>query len=734
MDMQTEAQYVNELESLRARVALLEAACANAQAALHEAQQRVRTLFDYAPEAVMLLDVATARFIDVNPQAEQLFGLPREKLLEMGPVDLSAPTESADAAQVLVRAMNAEAIRGGTPVFEWWPVNSRGERFPCEVHLVRMPWGEREVIRGSISSLGTRKHLELVERGRIEVLERVARGVPLEDALKTLVRTTQGLLPGMICSVLILDRNSNCLRLGAAPDLPDYYNAAVDGLPIGPNVGSCGAAAFSGRRVIVRDVMSHPNWVGFRQIAERAQLRACWSEPVISLAGVVLGTFAMYYREPREPGPVECRAIEIAAQSAAIAIEHEQTQRLLREMNETLELRVAEQTRELTEANRKLTAADEFLRLAAVAFETRDSVVITDKDGKILRVNEGFTKLTGYTPEESVGKSLQIVKSGRHGEEFYRQMWADIREKGYWDGEVWNRRKDNHVYPQRLTITCVKNQSGEITHYVGHGQDITENKRAEADRAAIQAAHKVQEALFPSDVPRVPGFDIAGATHPAERVSGDYFDFVLIRQKSVGVLVADVSGHGLGPALVMSQTQAYLRAMAEIHDDPGELLTHVNRLVAASQSQHFVTLFLGRIDAETRSFVYAGAGHDGYLISANDTVKVLTSTSMPLGVLDTLTVPSAPAIILAPGDIIVLPTDGIEEAERPDGVLFGRERALHVVRANREKSAAEIVQALFRAARDFAEGEPQNDDISAVVVKMQSRRQDAGHGRHGRES
>jgi PAS domain S-box-containing protein len=728
VDIQTKAQYAIELASLRARVADLEAAHASAQTSLHEAQQRVRTLIDCAPEAILLLDVATGRFIDVNPQAERLFGHPREKLLELGPVELSPPSQSAEGTRGFVQAMNAEAIRGGTPVFEWWAMNARGERFPCEVHLVRMPWGERDVIRGSISSLGTRKHLELVERGRIEVLERVARGAPLDDALHALVRTTQDLLPGMICSVLVLDRNCNCLRLGAAPDLPESYNSAVDGLTIGPSIGSCGAAAFSGRRVIVRDVMSHPNWVEFRKVAETARLRACWSEPVISLAGVVLGTFAMYYREPREPGPVECRAIEIAAQLAAIAIEHEQTQRMLREMNETLEQRVAVQTRELTEANRKLTAADEFVRLAAVAFETHDSLVITDRDGKILRVNEGFTRLTGYTPEEAVGQTLHILKSGRHGPEFYRQMWTAIREEGYWDGEIWNRRKDNHIYPQRLTITCVKNRSGETTHFIGHGQDITENKRAEADRAAIKAAHRVQQALFPSQVPRAPGFEFAGATHPAERVSGDYFDFVLLRQKSIGFLVADVSGHGLGPALVMSQTQAYLRAISEIHDDPGEILTHVNRLVASSQCQHFVTLFLGRIDVDTRTFVYAGAGHHGYVITANDTVRVLESTSCPLGVSDDLTVPSASSIILEPGDIIVLPTDGIEEAESSQGMLFGRERALDVVRTNRQKSAAEIVHALYCAARDFTEGEPQNDDISAIVVKLQ-RNAEADSGR-----
>ncbi|MGA2257421.1 MAG: GAF domain-containing protein, partial [Thermoguttaceae bacterium] len=325
------ADYVEELKSLRARVASLEAACAKAKDAHIEAEQRERALIDFASEALVILDVESGRFIDANPQAEQLFGLPRDKLLEVGPFDLSPPAQPTGVSNAFGRERIAEALCGGAAVFEWWHMNARGERFPCEVRLVRMPWGGRQVIRGSITNLVSRKQLELVQHGRLEVIERVARGFPLEDALETLVRRIQALSPGMICSVLVLDKKHNCLRLGAAPDLPDFYNVAIEGVTIGPDVGSCGAAAFSGKRVIAGDVMSHPNWVGFRQLAEKAQLRACWSEPILSLAGMVLGTFAMYYREPREPAPEELRTIEMAAQVAGIAIEHEQTQRSLRE-------------------------------------------------------------------------------------------------------------------------------------------------------------------------------------------------------------------------------------------------------------------------------------------------------------------------------------------------------------------------------------------------------------------
>jgi sigma-B regulation protein RsbU (phosphoserine phosphatase) len=379
---------------------------------------------------------------------------------------------------------------------------------------------------------------------------------------------------------------------------------------------------------------------------------------------------------------------------------------------------VAESTSQLSTANALLATARQDERLAAVAFETHDSIVITDKDGKILRVNKSFTELTGYASEDVVGKSPRVLKSGRHGEEFYREMWQTIQAQGYWQGEIWNRRKNGHIYLQRLAITCVKNDSGEITHYVGDGQDLTQQKQGEADLAAISAARRVQRTLFPSSAPCLPGFDIAGAVHPAERVSGDFFDYFPLGQDSIGVLVADVSGHGLGPALLMAQTQAYLRALAETCADPGELLAGANRLFATSDSGHFVTMFLGRLDVATRSFVYIGAGHQAYLIANDGAVRVLGSTSTPLGVEKTLATCSTSTISLEEGDILVVPTDGAEEAMSVDGRQFGRERILDLVRNNRDKPAVEIVETLFRAARDFAELRPQVDDITAVVVKV----------------
>lgn len=719
MSTPTKTHGTSDLATIVAQATSLEAAYERLQAAHDDARQTLRALIEFAPEAIVMYDVADHRFIDANPMAERLFGLSREELLRSEPFSVSPPMQPSGTSLARGKALIADAVEGRNPIFEWWHCNRLGERIPCEVRLTRIPWAGRDVLLATIVDISPRKRLELADHGRCRILDCISRGVPLSEALCTLVDTIEELLPGMLCSVLLLDRQTNRLRLGAAPHLPDEYNSAVDGVEIGPTIGSCGAAAYTNQRVIVCDVATHPNWAAYRELTSRLGVRACWSEPIRSFSADVLGTFAMYYREPCAPAPVEIHAIEIAAQLAAIVIEHERTQKSLREMNESLEQRVAEETRHLTEANCRLLAAEQELRLAAVAFETHDSVMITDCSGKILRVNHSFTDLTGYPPEEVIGKTPRVLKSGRHGPDYYHQMWEAIARDGFWEGEIWNRRRNGTEYLQRLTITSVTNSAGETTHYVADGQDVTDQKRAADDRAAIDAARKVQGSLFPLTSPNLPGFTIAGAVRPAARVSGDYFDYLPMGPDAWGILVADVSGHGFGPALLMAQMQAYLRALAEFHSDPAALLTQANRLFLTNRSGHFVTALLLRLDPRSRSFVHAGAGHRGYLVRRNGDVRVLASASLPLGIQPGLKVAAGPLTSLEPGDVIVLPTDGIEEARRPTGETFGQSRLLQIVREHRDRSAGEIVDALVQRACEFTEAEPQADDITAVAIKAE---------------
>lgn len=152
--------------------------------------------------------------------------------------------------------------------------------------------------------------------------ELLASGAPLHETLDELLRLVESLSPaGMLASILLLDEDGRHLRHGGAPSLPAAYNAAIDGIEIGPEVGSCGTAAFHDRTVVVYDIANNHLWANFRDLALQHGLRACWSTPIHGADGKVLGTFANYYPVVRDPSPVDRKLTEMVTRTAAAAIE-----------------------------------------------------------------------------------------------------------------------------------------------------------------------------------------------------------------------------------------------------------------------------------------------------------------------------------------------------------------------------------------------------------------------------
>ena len=252
-----------------------------------------------------------------------------------------------------------------------------------------------------------------------------------------------------------------------------------------------------------------------------------------------------------------------------------------------------------------------------------------------------------------------------------------------------------------------------------------ERKRAEAElrinQEQFRVAREIQQRLFPKTSPQSPVFDIAGASYPAEATGGDYFDYLSMADGCLGIVVADVTGHGVGPALLMAETRAYLRTLALNAGDAGDILTRANRVLAEDVDfERFVTVILARLDPRSQSLVYASAGHpSGYVLAAAGQVKArLQRLGVPLGIQPDVDYASSPVISLSAGDIVLLLTDGIEEAMSPDNTFFGVDQILEVVRAHSQRAAGEILEALYRAVRDFSQGLPQLDDLTVVVVKV----------------
>ena len=199
-------------------------------------------------------------------------------------------------------------------------------------HPVMDEAGEITEIVGTLMDVTERKRAEALRDGESHILEMIARDARLEKTLENLVRVVEAQFAGLLCSVLLLDEDGQHVRHGAAPSLPQPYTDAIDGLCIGPKAGSCGTAMYRREPVVVADILQDPLWESYREVAKPYGFRSCWSTPILAHSGEALGSFAMYYREPRSPSPAETRALEMATHLAGIAIER----KLAREERERL--------------------------------------------------------------------------------------------------------------------------------------------------------------------------------------------------------------------------------------------------------------------------------------------------------------------------------------------------------------------------------------------------------------
>jgi sigma-B regulation protein RsbU (phosphoserine phosphatase) len=359
--------------------------------------------------------------------------------------------------------------------------------------------------------------------------------------------------------------------------------------------------------------------------------------------------------------------------------------------------------------------------LSSVVEQTADGVMVTDSDGRIEYVNPAFERITGYSRAEVLGRSPRILKSGAHSRQFYAGLWKALREGRVFRGTITDRRKDGEVFLAEQTITPMRGPGGGITHVVSVARDVTELRRAAQLEGELRLARSVQQRLYPVAPPRVPGLDIHGAAFVADVTGGDYFDFVSLPGDCLGLVIGDVSGHGVDSALLMAATRAVVRSTAQTSGEPAEILSVVNRILADDTEEHrFTTLLLAALHLPTRTIRYASAGHTpGYLLDSSGRVTwELAGTGPPLGLFPDAAFATSGPIALEPRDLLMLLTDGVTEAESADETPFGAERALEVVRGCRWERAAVIVERLYQAVRSFSDASPQVDDLTTVICRV----------------
>jgi len=401
-----------------------------------ERERLFTSLFENNNAIKLILDPITGRIIDANPAAVDFYGYSRDRLLRMSVHDIN-PAPVAEVRAAMEAAKSRRETR-----FEFRHRLSSGELRDVEIYGSPVALAGKRLIFSIIHDITERKRAEadaarqhdLLE-GQNAALQLIARDAPLAETLEAVVAAVERHSPGAIASVLLLDPDGVTLRHGAAPSLPAEYNRLVDGQKIGPVAGSCGTAVYRRELVIVEDLQNDPLWVPYREFAAPFGLAACWSNPIVAHSGLVLGTFAIYYREPRRPSAEELHIIEASTSLARIAIERHEVTGALRHAEEHL---------------RQLFAASPL------------PIFELDLEGHFRMWNAAAERVFGWSPHDALEAKTRVVDSSN------LEMFAELRERVL-RGEliigekVKRRRKDGSEIPMTLNVAPLLDGEGNVT-------------------------------------------------------------------------------------------------------------------------------------------------------------------------------------------------------------------------------------------------------------------------------
>ncbi|MGW2388920.1 SpoIIE family protein phosphatase [Streptomyces lydicamycinicus] len=582
-------------------------------------------------------------------------------------------------------------------------------------------------------------HAQLLAAEQRLLLEQIASDAPLGEILTGMARAIEELSPELIVSVLLADPDGTHLLHGTGPSLPAFYNDAIDGVAIGPDVGSCGTSAYLREPVIVTDIATDSRWKDYRDLAARAEVAACWSTPIMGTDDRLLGTFAIYHRAPKAPADKDVALSGAFARIAALAIERHQALEAGRAAQER-EKAVRDDLAFVLEASTAITRElhyDDCLqclaRLTVPALAPLCTVHVLE-DGRTRRIavaaatpaDEELLAAPGL--HEEVDRAVRRVLASGATETDH----ADVARGGrpalpgitdYVSVPLGARGRTFGV------LTLLATGPPLDGHALALAEELARRAASSADNAhqftdRVRLARDLQAGLLPPELPRIPGADLAASYHPAGEgldVGGDFYDVFPLPDNRWALMIGDVCGRGALAATTTGMVRHTARAAARLLHDPVAVVAAINDALTEGSVDEglFVSLVYGELrhTASHLTLDLIRAGHVPPLVlRADGTIEQITQSGLLLGV--------APAfdgcvcrVDLFPGDSLVLVTDGITEARSAAGEFFDEQRlaaALHP-RPTTSAGAAGLIESVNAAVTAFA-GPSTPDDQAALIL------------------
>ncbi|MEC4747340.1 PAS domain S-box protein [Methylomicrobium sp. Wu6] len=350
-----------------------------------------------------------------------------------------------------------------------------------------------------------------------------------------------------------------------------------------------------------------------------------------------------------------------------------------------------------------------------------------EKHNPNIYVNPALSRITGYTREELLGQSMRILQGPDTDKTAIEEISCALREGRSCEVVLKNYRKEGTPYWNELLISPVWDSADKLTHFIGVHSDVTERRRAEEERHELEIAKQIQLSLLPKAPLILEGIQVAGICLPATHVGGDYYDY-FYSSDTLHIVIADVSGHSMGAALIIAGLRSTLKAETSktdallTHDGTAATLLALNELLYddLNGADLFITMFYMRYNSNLRQLCYANAGHNCplLLIENESSCQELDAEGMIIGIKKDV-VFEEKCVQLKKGDKVLLYTDGVTEAQNPEGEFFGVARLCELFSSQSQASPEATINTILEALRSFCCGHSFDDDVTMVVLKVE---------------